>query len=390
MENTDTDNDLITENRKRLNRERVAKHYAKHKEKKKAYQRDYRKREKEKYAIAIALGKQTAEKFIDLSLDFTLDEILDIIKNKTEANSNTTKTTLNAVRRIFELAKCSKVLACIRDKEILATSIINATKPDGTPYADNSKKGYFRVIFVLIDQYLKEYFSADKNESEKLKSFYNDYFDNYKLKSNMLTESNQQRIVPSFKSYLDKIKKKFGINSIQYLISVFFSIITVRNGDISDLEIIRDSENFVDNDKTNYLKLNGDISIILNSYKTKTKYKKYTFTLKKSVPAQKNLTNLIIKWLELKENSNREFLFIPKDKISKTITSMTRDIGVEYEQNLFRHMRVADNMATRKDLSPDEFAKQTVALSKIMLHAPLTNMNYSRQLEITENPPLKI
>ena len=63
-----------------------------------------------------------------------------------------------------------------------------------------------------------------------IKNKINTEFDRYKeLSAEENEEQMKNQIVPTFKQYLQEVKDMFGQNSKQYLVSLLYSIFTVRD-----------------------------------------------------------------------------------------------------------------------------------------------------------------
>jgi len=263
----------------------------------------------------------------------------------------------------MRLTDCGNLIDCLKDHKRIINLIENGkqVRDPSKDYSLNTKKGLFQTIVYLIDNL---HITLNANTIK----IYKDKFEQYKIKSSDL---NEERINHSFngvipyKDYMNKIKNKFGLNSKEYFIAKLYNEFTVRDA-FQNLIIVKNTTN-LSNDN-NYIIVNKNKSkIILNQYKTQAKYKKITH----EVSAE--LDKFLKKYISNKNIDYGETLF-GKSPLSKLIGNMNSSVDVEGSINTLRHMKVSEEIKNIKDVDKRH------QLASIMLHSPVTQQRYMREL----------
>jgi len=290
----------------------------------------------------------------------------DVVKqklNNLEINASTKKKYIDDTKTLMHLTNCNDLKDCLKDHKRIMSLIENAKqkRDPSKNYSLNTKKGLFQTILYLIDNIHIPLSPATKKN-------YKDIFEEYKIRSNDLTDERTNNLsdgVISYKDYMTKIKNKYGINSKEFLIVKLYDEFTARD-DFQNLIIKQNATNLSDDD--NYIIVNKNKSkIILNNYKTKNKYKKIIHE------SSAELDKLIKNYINNKNLDYNDTLF-GKSLLSKIIGTINRSVGVEGSINTLRHMKVTEEVQGVKDV------KKRQELSQKMMHSPITQSKYMRQL----------
>jgi hypothetical protein len=224
-------------------------------------------------------------------------------------------------------------------------------------YSINSKKLMLQTILKLIGV-------LDLKLPLKTTQQYLDKFNELKIASQIQTEDKQETdVIMDFDEYLKQIKEHYGEVSKEYVIASLYSIFSFR--DDLQLKIVGDIEEAID-DKINYLVLTtGKAKIVLNSYKTDTKYGQHIIQLPTKI------SNLVKKYVI--ENKHRAGDYLLGDGLlSKFISQMNNSIGLPITINNLRQMRISKN-ASRDP-------KKLLGLAKTACHSASTSKNYLRSI----------
>lgn len=224
-------------------------------------------------------------------------------------------------------------------------------------YSINSKKLMLQTILKLIGV-------LDLKLPLKTTQQYLDKFNELKIASQIQTEDKQDTdVIMDFDEYLKKIKEHYGEVSKEYVIASLYSIFSFR--DDLQLKIVGEIEEASD-DKTNYLVLTtGKAKIVLNSYKTDTKYGQHIIQLPTKI------SNLVKKYVFEGKHKAGDYLF-GDGLLSKFISQMNNSIGLPITINNLRQMRISKN--TSRD------PKKLLGLAKSACHSASTSKNYLRSI----------
>jgi hypothetical protein len=174
--------------------------------------------------------------------------------------------------------------------------------------------------------------------------------------------------VMTFDEYLPLIKNEYGEKSKEYLISKLYSF----NGFRDDLNLTIITEPIEAGDDTkNYVIIPSDEEgvclIILNEYKTKSKYGVQNLTIPPDI-------SLLIKNYKKNNNLNDNELLFNSKSLSSYIKKFNNKIGLNITINKFRQMKVSEQL--NQHTSPEE----RLELSKTMKHSPDTSKHYKRNI----------
>jgi hypothetical protein len=202
------------------------------------------------------------------------------------------------------------------------------------------------------------------------------YYKFFKLKHQLLTVPVNEKIddaVTDYDTYVNKIKTKFGITSVQYLIAKLYEEAPLRNN-FTKMKIVEHDEPVPNDENSIQLpenRINGSANIHLKKYKTQSKYGEKIIQLSRST------TRLLL--LFIVSNKLTDFLF--KKDISRTISDMNKSIDVSGSVNTIRHMIVSTLYWKKDSLDIDELAHKIMDQTYIMGHEISTWFGYVRALK---------
>ena len=292
--------------------------------------------------------------------EFTLDMVLEVIsKIETE---NTRKKYTADLKRVFSLAKLDKFVGSMEEFNIIKKAI------DESKYSLSTKRGSIQSLLVLIDL-------SKMVIDPKVKARYALLLDVAKVKTDdqqIERTNNPKNTVIPYDEYLKLILGEYGIDSKQYLLAKLYDECCVRDN-FSKLMIITDIST-TDDKKNNYLLCEGgDYTIILNDYKTKSKYETQTYKL------STELNSLISVYIL--QNKLTDLLFPQKAKsLSSYIIAMNKQVGVNGGINTIRKMKVS-TFLNREDLTAEDRMEQ----SRKMCHSVGTQKKYKRIIKKTKD-----
>jgi hypothetical protein len=176
-----------------MNRLRAKKHYDAKKEEINAKRR-------EKYLNSLISQTEINEskKEMNSNPTYTYDYICDELEER-DMNKRSKNKYIDDLKRFVILTDCQdNVITCINDYKKTIPIIHNAVKPDGTPYALNTKKSLFQMVLYIID-------NLKLPIKELVKGYYVNQFEIMKLNSIDENIVDQDTIIISFTDYLKKI-----------------------------------------------------------------------------------------------------------------------------------------------------------------------------------------
>lgn len=223
--------------------------------------------------------------------------------------------------------------------------IDNAIKPDGLPYADNSKLNFYKIIPRLM-KITGIVLSNKANELYHLKMEEYNYI--YQLENQ---EGNHQ-VLPTLSDYIKQVNAKYGEDSERALIVSIYSEITARD-DFSHLHIVASKKETKDKTK-NYIIVNKTTAtIIINEHKTATTTgaleQKLTSSLAKRIRAYMVKNNI----------QAGEELF-KQERLSPVISLINQSLGLSGGISTIRRIVVSDVHNNRESSYADkkELAKK--------------------------------
>jgi hypothetical protein len=340
-----------------LNRARQKKHYDAKKEEINAKRR-------ERYLNTLISQQEInlAKKEINENPIFSYNYISNELEER-EMNKRSKEKYLDDLRRFVILTNCEdNVITCINNYKKTIPIIHNAAKPDGTPFALNTKKSLFQMVLYIID-------NLKLPIKELVKGYYINEFRIMKLDSIDKNAIDQDTIIISFTDYLQKIKERFGENSKEYLISLLYNEATLR--DDFTLKIVSSIKDTKNNDE-NFIILppKENLTLIINHYKTREQYG--VIKIRLSI----GLSRMIRKYIQVENLSMNDYLFGNKN-LSTFVQKMNKEIDVNGGINLYRKMKISE-MYKKYDGNPS--AEERINLSNLMVHSPILQTRYLRNI----------
>jgi len=346
----------IEEHKIMRRREAQKRYYQRNKEQKIKYQMD-RYVPKTKTVIEYQLP------IITENTVYNLNEVLGLILKTNDYESvETQKTHSYNIKRLFVLTGMDNFKEMNERYKEIADLFKNPA--NGKSYSINSLRATISTLLATISKFKIDLFSKKAMES------FNDIYSTWLMQS---IEQNEERVekitVPTFTTYLRKIKSKFGEGSKQYLVAMLYSVFTIRDNYAG---MIFTSETRLD-DLNNYMVMmdNDDLVIYLHNFKTDKKYDRIIFKLPVGVK------KLVLNWVYNNDIRFGQKLF-KESSLSPFVSEMHKSINYDGQGsiNLFRHMRVAE-------LSGATY-EEKIETAKQMQHGIVTQKKYHRNLEVEE------
>jgi len=241
----------------------------------------------------------------------------------------------------------------------------------GKPYAINSLKSFIQILVITITRLSLPVPPSQQDiyqSALKVKNFESDNVSAIKQKTLK---------VPTFASYIARIKTKYKEGSKQWVMTKLYQEITMR--DDFHLKIIRSEGDDSKNIKDQYLVVPEDetkpLTIIINHYKTDNRYGVIKVICE---PALSKILRTYIKATKLQYG---KYLFPLHN--SAFVSKMNKAIGENKDGGvgitLFRQMKVSEIASTSS-------AEERVLLSNRMGHSPLMSLKYIRLLRAEDFP----
>ena len=202
---------------------------------------------------------------------------------------------------------------------------------------------------------------------------YKKEFEILKIESSKQQEIKQNELeLLNYDDYMDTILEEYGRYSREFLTIAMYKVNTFRD-DLGELLVI-DKPPKKMNDDQNYIVVpelkSKNLSILLNAYKTVSKYGKETIKI------NKEYSKLIRAYIETNNIDYNDFLFDTKS-LSKYISNFNKKIGLKYTINTLRKMKVSSALA-----EADGDASKILEIAKQAHHHPNTGKNvYKHKLK---------
>ena len=263
------------------------------------------------------------------------------------------------LKRLINITNCDDISVCLKKHKQIIKEVNDSKMKNGQPYSNNTIKSIYQSILFIIDTLN---IKVDKKPYEQ------EYNIRILQSNDDNAEKKENEEVFPFKVYLEKVKEKFGEDSKMYLIASMYDELTVR--DNFQLKIVNNMKDMKD-DKMNYLLVprTGNLKIVINTYKTESKYGviNHTFT--------KQISTMIKKYMTTNDIKTGDYLFGDKP-LTQFVSSNNPKIGIQAGINLFRQMKISDEEQTIK--SPAE----RLALADKMRHSPVSQLWYLRKQKL--------
>ena len=334
---------------KELNRMRQQKYYEANKEKILQSRKDERK------SLKLPEDENTNASVLPKNQTFIERFESSLSQNKESSRNNY----LNWVKKFMDITDCNNLEKCLtHPKKVLKLL-------EDSPYSINSKKNYIESVLVAITK-------TNIKLQPKTIAAYKNFFEVLKIKS--IEENAKKQVedkVEDFNKYLENIKSIHGENSKQYIISKMYDEATVR--DDFCLKIIKSVRQNT-NDKENYIVVpaDGNLQLIINSYKTEDKNGVLNYVL------STQLTKLIRKYIIDKKIKYSDYLFGKAKLLSDYVSKMNKKIGITGSITYFRKMKIAQIL---RDENIND-AQKRVELAAKMAHSPDIQLRYFREINV--------
>jgi hypothetical protein len=209
-------------------------------------------------------------------------------------------------------------------------------------YSINTIKQTLQVLLIIINKILKNDPTYSNMNFEKIIDKISSKFQEYKeLSSIENNEKVDKEVVPTFQQYLEKVKNLFGTESKEYLVSLLYSIFTVRDN-FKNMKLIRTE---ADNDGVNnfIFFFNNQFKIFINKFKTQGSYKKLMYVYNPKNADEQELKKLMNNYINKNLIMYGDYIF-GKAPLSDFVSSMNTKLGYSSGINLFRHIKVSENL----------------------------------------------
>jgi hypothetical protein len=367
-----TENQILEkyEKKKELQRLRSKKHYEKHRDDILLKRKIYDEKQKEMF-IQVKKNQPEPElpkpTFSDFTKKMSLDKTLFLLDQHNFTSQKTKHNYINMTKLLFEVCECDDLIKALPNFDKIVFSIENAFKKyTGEKYSNNTKKLIYQTIVFIINNL------DDLHISKSVNQKYIDIFNKYKIVSydeNQNKKDNPDYDVLTWDTYLKKILDKYGINSKQYIMSLLYKEVPVRDDfrlNVIEIGNIRDDIRDFPGDNFLKIPLKANLQVIIVNYKTDKKYGILNFKL------SKKLSNLIRKYIQDNNIEYNDYLFGNDITNTKFVHEMNSSIGIKGSINYYRQMTISSLLETIP--SPQE----RVELAKLMGHAPVSQLKYFR------------
>lgn len=284
-----------------------------------------------------------------------------------DGNVNTKKKHLNSLKAMFRVTGIDNIGSTMTTFNTIKKGIESGLQLNGKPYALATKTGQIQVVLILI---VKMNIPMTAEVYKK----YDDFYREFKIQEADKTQENKTDVgegVSPYKTYMERIEKKFGKDSKQYLIASIYDDVTARDN-FGSLVIIPDMVSVVKKSQ-NYLVVPSNIKlptkIVLQKFKTVGSMGVKTF------PLTDKLSILIRQYILKQKLTDRLFPENKNGLLSSYIADMNKKIGIKKSGiNYIRKSKVSEFLATKP--TPE----QRRIFSERTQHSPETQLNYNRML----------
>jgi hypothetical protein len=309
--------------------------------------------------------------------DYTEDELINLISTSDKITASSKITYKSSTRRIFKATGCKTLKPCLNNHKTMIAKITNNKE-----YGSSAKLLIYQVLLKLNTLYgiLSHMFNEKK--AETVREHLDHEYDKYKFISKQESDKKKETLfVPTWSDYLKKTNSNFGTDSLEYLLAVLYSNLTIRDN-YSEMKIVPLMKDTTDKSK-NFFVLNrkNEMWFVINRFKTDKKLNKLVY--KVEIP---NLKQMLLKYIDTKKKKYDDYLF-GKSKLSSIISKMNKINNYTYEDksvggvDFLRHISASQMSDGEYDkLSYEERKK----LADQMLHSVATNKQYRRNLKVTK------
>jgi len=283
--------------------------------------------------------------------------------NKIDRTDETMGIYMNSLKQFLTQSECINLRKCLLNDKKVIEAIDNAEK-NGKPYSIASKKLMIQAILVAI----KELKIKVSNRANKA---YNDYYDKLTIQYSDAIDEKKDKL-PSMEQYMKLVLERFGADSTEYLLIKLYDEVPVRD-DFGKLNIVSTQKQANENKELNYIVIpkSGVASVILNDYKTKSKYGQLVFKL------STELTKDIKKYIKSNPTDDNT-LFKSKGTLTQLVGKINKEVNLTGGINTIRHIKITTlfNDPEFKDMS----VEKRMDLSKKMGNSVVIQKTYLRQL----------
>ena len=307
--------------------------------------------------------------------DYTKDEIIQLLRQR-NIKDGTKKVYIETTTRIFNATKQDSLYEALKNPEKIIDDVESLMSSRNKLFAKNSKKGIYQAIIYIISSFMDMKDAVVKNAHTILKSKFREY--HYESKNDAMAKTTDERYsIPSFDEYLQKCKEAFGQESKQYLISLLYSLCTVRD-DFKNLIIIANEE--YNDGLQNYLRIdNQSATFYINIFKTKTEENPdIIWSIPMTLQSGQELHRLLSNYLIAKNKQVNDNVF-GKTSLSSFVGKIHEKIGYKMTSrniNLYRQMKASDASDQYRNKLMTFAERQ--AIVSLMSNSLLTNDSYVR------------
>lgn len=253
----------------------------------------------------------------------SLDYVISKFRSVPNIKSNSLKIYVGSVKRIFKRYDIDNLVDFLNDDDLIQT-----LRDDNTTI--NTKKADVQTMLYCISNF----FTSKVYDAEPLQQ----YFEELKLDSSAQTKEKQKEKVPTFKQYIDAIKRVEGQQSKAYLIAILYKEVPGLRDDLKSLTLLTKK---IGEPGDNYILLPtvGKAIIHIGSYKTSDKYNAIQETL---TPKTTAVLREYVKNNNIKEGDT----VFGKSALSKYLNSVNKKLNLEITTpgvSLLRKMSVNQN-----------------------------------------------
>ncbi len=368
-------------NQRMLARARQKKFYQKHRERilqiRKVKRDNFRALMNAIRPARIILQQQQNPNLIDVNQvkDYTKDEIIQLLRQRI-TKEGTLKIYIETTTRIFNATKTDSLYEALKNPDKIIDDVESLLSTRNKLFAKNSKKGIYQAIIYIISKFMNMKDAVVKNAHTILRNKFREY--HYSSKTDAMNKTTDERYaIPSFDEYLEKCKQEFGEKSKQYLISLLYSLCTVRD-DFKNLILIANEEG--NDGLKNYLRIDDQsATFYINIFKTKTEDNPdIIWSIPMTLPSGQELHRLLLNYLAAKNKKVGDNVF-GKTSLSSFVGSIHEKLDFKMPSrniNLYRQMKASDSSEQYRNKLMTFAERQEIV--SLMSNSLLTNDSYVR------------
>jgi hypothetical protein len=289
---------------------------------------------------------------------------------KREMNANTKKFYRTALITIAKVLATEDIGSYCKYANRTIKILKKTKQADGTEYSVTTHLGWMRTLLFCFDNGLI------KSPSPKQMAVYQVAYQDTKIISDdrQLAIKTEKTII-NFADYKALVIQHFGTKSKQNMISQLYYFYCARD-DFGCLKIVEKMAE-TDDATYNYLvvpkKKSSCCRIVLNHFKTVNQFGKQNELLAKPI------SNMLREYIERNNIKLGDFLFGKEATLTNFISKMNKEMGISEDVDgavsNFRKMKISEIFEDGKITN-----KERIQLSNVMMHTPITQLKYIRNL----------